>query len=219
MTKRFLAIMVLVLLFFNITKIAYPNGDPATSTLPGKSYKSPELPEQIEINCYVQEHQLKSLRKSDRKRFSGKTIKLLINTEKKTITNLKPQYDLFLLHGVETSIAIKEGGRPYIQNLPSVFKFKSIIKRGTKFFNYESDVVVKKEVWWGDSVEKIEMSYSVEIVLIPVADRYSDLELKVYIRSTGRDNFNFKFGCASNTVSGEELIQPEVYESSTYKKD
>jgi len=154
--------------------------------------------EQIVMNCLVENYQIKSLKKSDRKRFVGKTIKLLINTEKKTITNLKPQYDLFVLHGVDTSATIEKG----VRKIGGI----KIVQYGHKKFNYDIDVAFENEVW----------SYRVDIGVTKDKAR-----LTVYILSdtNKRNRFNFQFGCTSNTVSGEELIQPEVYESSTYKKD
>ena len=154
--------------------------------------------EQIVMNCLVENYQIKSLKKSDRKRFAGKTIKLLINTEKKTITNLKPQYDLFVLHGVDTSATIEKG----VRKIGGI----KIVQYGHKKFNYDIDVAFENEVW----------SYRVDIGVTKDKAR-----LTVYILSdtNKRNKFKFQFVCTSNTVSGEELILPEVYESSTYKKD
>ena len=155
--------------------------------------------EQIVMNCLVENYQLKSLKKSDRKRFAGKTIKLLINTEKKTITNLKPQYDLFLLHGVDTSATIEKGVR-------KIGEIKKLVQYGSKKFNYDIDVAFENEVW----------SYRVDIGVTEDKAR-----LTVYILSdtNKRNKFKFQFVCTSNTVSGEELILPEVTDSSANKKD
>lgn len=138
--------------------------------------------EQIVMNCLVANYQIKSLKKSDRKRFVGKTIKLLINTEEQSITNIKPQNDLFLLHGVDTFTAIKIGPRKVKEHKMSdgsVFKLKRIEPGGKGAFNYQTDVTVGNEVW----------NYNVGIGLTK-----DKAHLMVNIASTA-DRFSFRFPC------------------------
>jgi len=125
--KKFLGIIVLGLLFCNFS-----------------------FADEILLSCSVNDFDLKSLRKSDRKRFSGKTIELLIDTEQLSITNLVPQGDLFLLHGVYDVVAIKKGKRkPKEVKMGdgTTFELKKLQPGGKGAFNYQTEVKVGDEVW------------------------------------------------------------------------
>ena len=64
--------------------------------------------EQILLNCKVNESYLEAIAKSDRQRFSGKTISLTIDTEEKVIKNNDQESELILLHGIAEQAEFKE---------------------------------------------------------------------------------------------------------------
>ena len=158
--KKFLGILVLGLMFCNFS-----------------------FAEEILLSCPVDDHDLKSLRKSDRKRFTGKIIELLIDTEQLSITNLVPQGDLFLLHGVYDVVAIKKGKRKPKEvkmNDGTTLKLKKLEPGGKgNAFNYQTEAKVGDEVW----------KYNVGVGLISGGGfLMPDIDAPA-------DVFTFNFGC------------------------
>ena len=60
--------------------------------------------EEISINCVIQDSHLKAIDKKDRPRFIGQTISLKIDTERKIITNTKPDSEVYLIHGISDQV-------------------------------------------------------------------------------------------------------------------
>ena len=139
--------------------------------------------EEILINCVIEDFNLKAIGKKDRPRFVGQTISLKIDTERKIITNINPDSNVYLIHGIENQVELKilEKKKSETASLPVVTR--------DIFLERSKKIVAKKKVTLSkdyknlkkDTVitfENVKNFTAEEWFDIPVDDRRSLRDLK-----------------------------------------
>ena len=139
--------------------------------------------EEILINCVIQDSHLKAIDKKDRARFIGQTISLKIDTEKKIITNTKPDSGVYIIHGISDQVETEITKRKKSQAASTTVVTKDV------FLERSKKIVAKKKVALSKdyknlkkgtliTVENVKDFTAEEWFNIPVDDRRSLRDLK-----------------------------------------
>ena len=141
------------------------------------------LAEEITITCFIQDPDLKAIAKKDRPRFTGQTISLKIDTERKIITNTKPDSELYVIHGIIEQVETEVTKRRKSQATSTTVVTKDI------FLERSKKIVAKKKVTLSKDYKNLKKSTVItfenvkdftaeEWFNIPVDDRRSLRDLK-----------------------------------------
>jgi hypothetical protein len=139
--------------------------------------------EEILINCLIRDSNLKAIDKKDRPRFIGQTISLKIDTERKIITNTKPDSEVYLIHGISDQVETE-----IIKRKKSETASIPVVTRDI-FLERSKKIIVKKKVTLSKdyknlkkgtviTFENIKDFTAEEWFDIPVDDRRSLRDLK-----------------------------------------
>ena len=139
--------------------------------------------EEILINCVIQDSHLKAIDKKDRPRFIGQTISLKIDTERKIITNTKPDSEVYLIHGISDQVEMEIKKRKKSKTASTTVVTRDI------FLERSKKIVAKKKVTLSKdyknlkkgtviTVENVKDFTAEEWFDIPVDDRRSLRDLK-----------------------------------------
>ena len=101
--------------------------------------------------------QIKAIDKKDRPRFIGQTISLKIDTERKIITNTKPDSEVYLIHGISDQVEMEIKKRKKSKTASTTVVTRDI------FLERSKKIVAKKKVTLSKDYKNF---YSCKILLV-----------------------------------------------------
>ena len=168
--------------------------------------------EEILINCVIQDSHLKAIDKKDRPRFIGQTISLKIDTERKIITNTKPDSEVYLIHGISDQVETEIKKRKKSKTASTTVVTRDI------FLERSKKIVAKKKVTLSKdyknlkkdtviTVENVKDFTAEEWFDIPVDDRRSLRDLK-YAKKV----YNYIKSLWGDPVKLISIVENEIWE-------
>ena len=145
---------------------------------------------EIEVFCLVKNYHLESstINPKDYKRFAGKIINLLIDTNKKKIFNNSIDSEMYLMTGIDVPIKYRKSG---------------------DFINYRNKIKV------GDKKTKYEYRVKIKLFQDNYPER---LEAKVLQSGFSTQKWEFQIDCQDVTFTEKEIETAKIFKSGNKDK-